>query len=71
MVVRRDLKVYPERETVSFVLEDVFTKKECDELIELSEKRGYEPALLNIGMNLLNISRITQPFTTFQLVLIA
>jgi hypothetical protein len=50
MVVRKDLKVEQERETISFVLEDVFTKQECDELIEMSEKKGYEPALLNVGL---------------------
>jgi len=49
MVVRIDLKVEQKRETLCFVLENVFTKKECDDLIALSEKKGYEPALLNIG----------------------
>jgi len=34
---------------LAFVLYNVFSKEECDDLIELSEKGGYEPALVNIG----------------------
>ncbi len=50
MIQRRDIVVEKKRNTVSFVLENVFTPKECQELIELSEKRGYDAALLNVGM---------------------
>ena len=50
MVIRRDLKPEKNRDTLSFVLEEVFTKKECEQLIEISEKQGYQPALVNIGM---------------------
>lgn len=32
-----------------FILDGVFTKEECDEWIELTEKKGYEIALVNIG----------------------
>ena len=32
-----------------FVLEDVFTKEECDDWIALTEQRGYKTALVNYG----------------------
>jgi hypothetical protein len=47
-VVRRDIIVEPKRK-LCFVLEGVYTKEECDDLIKLSEATGYEPALLNMG----------------------
>jgi hypothetical protein len=31
------------------VLENVFSHDECQQLIQQSEDKGYEPALLNIG----------------------
>ncbi|XP_071796045.1 uncharacterized protein [Asterias amurensis] len=41
---------YKEGEKLAFTLDNVFTKEECDELIRVSEERGYEQALVNIGM---------------------
>lgn len=32
-----------------FILDGVFTEKECNEWIELTENKGYEQALVNIG----------------------
>jgi len=34
---------------IAFTLENVFSKKECEGLIALTEERGYLPALINIG----------------------
>jgi hypothetical protein len=34
---------------LAFILLNVFTKEECLEWIELTEKRGYVPALVNVG----------------------
>jgi hypothetical protein len=34
---------------LAFVLYNVLSKEECDNLIFETEKRGYEPALINIG----------------------
>jgi len=34
---------------LAFVLYDVFTKEECEKLIQDSEKRGYDLALVNVG----------------------
>jgi hypothetical protein len=31
------------------VLENILTKQECDRLIEISERKGYEAALVNVG----------------------
>lgn len=31
------------------VLENILTKRECDQLIDISERKGYETALVNIG----------------------
>ncbi|KAM9969395.1 hypothetical protein ACTFIR_001230 [Dictyostelium discoideum] len=33
----------------AITIENVFTKEECEELIRLSEEKGYEPALVNTG----------------------
>jgi len=49
MVNQINIKVEKKRDTVSFALYEVFSDKECDELIKLSEDKGYEAALLNIG----------------------
>ncbi len=37
------------RDKIGFVLSNVFTKAECDEIIAATEVRGYEPALVDIG----------------------
>lgn len=37
------------RRPFAIVIDDVFTRQECDELIRRSEKQGYEEALVNIG----------------------
>ena len=34
---------------LAFILLNVFTPEECLEWIELTEKRGYSPALVNVG----------------------
>ena len=34
---------------LAFILLNVFSKEECERWIELSEKRGYEQALVNTG----------------------
>jgi len=36
-------------EKLAFTIDNVYSKAECDRLIELSESIGYEPALVNIG----------------------
>ncbi len=42
---------------VAFVLDNVFTAQECEDLIALTERTGYEPALVNtIGGNVLDTS---------------
>ncbi|CAF3417371.1 unnamed protein product, partial [Rotaria sp. Silwood2] len=38
-----------DRNKLAFILLNVFTLKECQEWIELSEQRGYSPAKVNIG----------------------
>ncbi|KAM9965431.1 hypothetical protein ACTFIW_005247 [Dictyostelium discoideum] len=45
--VNRVLKKY--KDLYAITIENVFTKEECEELIRLSEEKGYEPALVNIG----------------------
>jgi len=37
------------RPYLAFVIENLFTKEECDALISRSEQEGYEEALVNIG----------------------
>ncbi|EGC34307.1 hypothetical protein DICPUDRAFT_153517 [Dictyostelium purpureum] len=39
----------PQQNKIAFVIENVFTEKECKEWIDLTEKQGYEKALVNIG----------------------
>ncbi|XP_064634786.1 uncharacterized protein LOC135492322 isoform X2 [Lineus longissimus] len=34
---------------LAFVLHNVFTKEECDEIIAITEEKGYEPAMVNVG----------------------
>ena len=34
---------------LAFVLDNVYTEEECNNLIELTEKTGYETALVNVG----------------------
>jgi len=34
---------------LAFVLENVYSPQECEEMIRLTEAKGYEPALVNIG----------------------
>ncbi|EFA78723.1 hypothetical protein PPL_08184 [Heterostelium album PN500] len=43
------LKGYYDKEVVAFTLENVFSKEECEQWIALTEKQGYEPALVNVG----------------------
>jgi hypothetical protein len=33
----------------ALTIDHVMTESECKELIELTEKKGYEPALVNVG----------------------
>ncbi|EGC28644.1 hypothetical protein DICPUDRAFT_159898 [Dictyostelium purpureum] len=37
------------RKVIAFVIKDVFSSEECDEWINITEEKGYEKALLNIG----------------------
>ena len=34
---------------LAFMLYNVFTKAECAELIKITEEKGYEVALVNVG----------------------
>ncbi|EFA79875.1 hypothetical protein PPL_06695 [Heterostelium album PN500] len=43
------LKGHVPDDVIAFTLENVFSKEECQEWIALTEKQGYEPALVNIG----------------------
>ena len=36
-------------ERLAFVLDNVLTEAECSDLIKITEDKGYEPALLNVG----------------------
>ena len=36
-------------ERLAFVLDNVLTEAECTDLIKITEDKGYEPALLNVG----------------------
>ncbi|KAL5014444.1 hypothetical protein ScPMuIL_008714 [Solemya velum] len=36
-------------EKLAFVLHNVLTRQECDEYIRITEEKGYEEALLNVG----------------------
>ncbi|EGG20192.1 hypothetical protein DFA_07312 [Cavenderia fasciculata] len=38
-----------ESKLLAFTVDDVFTKEECDEWIALTEKTGYEQAMVNVG----------------------
>ena len=38
-----------EKEKLAFILDNVLTKEECEELIKETEEAGYEEALLNVG----------------------
>eukprot|EP01046_Picozoa_sp_COSAG06_P021428 COSAG06_NODE_1610_length_8937_cov_56.029305_4_plen_294_part_00 len=53
-VVREDFALPNKQETdagaFAFVLHNVFTPEECGAMIEASEARGYEPALVNTGV---------------------
>ena len=48
-IVRSDLKVPGGNQKLAFLLDIVFSKEECEELIQISEEKGYEKALLNFG----------------------
>lgn len=37
------------KDKLAFILDGVFTEEECQEWIAMTEKQGYEPALVNIG----------------------
>jgi hypothetical protein len=47
-----DVKLPNEKDSgkLAFILLNVFTKEECLEWIELTEKRGYGEALVNVGL---------------------
>ena len=53
-IVREDFALPNKQETdagaFAFVLHNVFTPDECRAMIDASEARGYEPALVNIGV---------------------
>ncbi|KAM9942967.1 hypothetical protein ACTFIT_006362 [Dictyostelium discoideum] len=43
------LECIPNNKLFAITIDDVFTEEECKEWIDLTEKTGYEPALVNIG----------------------
>lgn len=49
-IKQTQLKLQPsQKDRLAFILDNVFTKEECDELIALTETCGYDQALINIG----------------------
>ena len=48
-VSKQDLKPPRDEHKLAFVLYNIFTKEECEEWIKLTEDKGYEPALVNVG----------------------
>ena len=44
-----DVSSWEESEKFCMVLNNVLTKEECQQLIDCSEHKGYQPALVNIG----------------------
>jgi hypothetical protein len=49
-IVKRDIALpAPYTGRLAFVLDNVFTKEECEDLIAQTEARGYKPALINMG----------------------
>ncbi|ESP04160.1 hypothetical protein LOTGIDRAFT_170992 [Lottia gigantea] len=49
-IIKRDVELPTDaRGKLAFGLYDVFTPEECEDFIEITEKRGYEEALVNIG----------------------
>ena len=48
-VVKTELDFAWKEGRLAFVLDNVFSEKECKEWIEMTESKSYEPALVNIG----------------------
>ncbi|ESP04149.1 hypothetical protein LOTGIDRAFT_237462 [Lottia gigantea] len=49
-IIKRDVELPTDaRGKLAFGLYNVFTPKECKDFIKITEKRGYEEALVNIG----------------------
>ena len=48
-IIQTAIKVPKAESKLCFILDNVFTKEECDEWIRISEEKGYEMALVNIG----------------------
>ena|SRR3990167_5196790 len=48
-ISKQDLKPPRDEHKLAFVLYNIFSKEECDEWIRLTEEKGYEPALVNVG----------------------
>ncbi|XP_064601868.1 uncharacterized protein LOC135467886 [Liolophura sinensis] len=48
-IVKTDLDLPDGEKALAFVLDNVYTKQECDEYIKKTEEMGYEKALLNTG----------------------
>lgn len=49
-IVKRDIALpAPFTGRLAFVLDNVFTKEECEDLIAQTEARTYKPALINMG----------------------
>jgi hypothetical protein len=47
-----------DRGKLAFILLNVFTPEECQEWIDMTEKRGYTPALLNYGKQQVLVSEV-------------
>ncbi|CAF2395640.1 unnamed protein product [Rotaria sp. Silwood2] len=50
-IVKKDVPLpnAKDQDKLAFILLNVFTPKECQDWIELTEQRGYSPAKVNIG----------------------
>ena len=49
-IIKTNIEIPKAASKLCFILDNVFTKEECDEWIRISEEKGYEKALLNVGM---------------------
>ena len=48
-ITRSDIHLEKRPDALAFVLYNVFTPEECQKLIDMSEAKGYSPALVNVG----------------------
>ena len=48
-VVRTEVNLPQGQGRLAFILDNILTEAECQDLIRRTEDQGYEPALLNVG----------------------